>query len=114
MMDKKIDLKIFVPPVVACNYEKSWKYAVDMVQKRLEARFGDIFELEMIVLLSLESFEYPEIIDGLQQKKFEPPIITLNGEVIKHGGKLSEGFLRRIIEEELARKHPDVLSDSMN
>ena len=112
-MNKKIELKIFVPPVVACNYQKSWKYAIDMVQKRLEARFGDIFELQMIELLSLESFSYPEIIAGLQQKKLDAPIITLNGEVIKHGGKLSEGFLRRTIEDELDREHSGLLSNNL-
>jgi len=30
-MQNKFDIKIFVMPVGACSYEKSWQYAVDMI-----------------------------------------------------------------------------------
>lgn len=98
-MDKKFDIKIFVMPVGACSYEKSWQYAVDLISKKLKERLGNVFEMKLIEIFSPESFSYKEIMEGIQQEKLKTPVITVNGNLIQSGGKLSE----RNIREELER-----------
>lgn len=98
-MDKKFDIKIFVMPVGACSYEKSWQYAVDLISKKLKERLGNVFEMKLIEIFSPESFSYKEIMEGIQQEKLKTPVITFNGNLIQSGGKLSE----RNIREELER-----------
>lgn len=98
-MDGKFEIKIFVMPVGACSYEKSWQYAVDLVSKKLKDRLGNVFDMKLIEIFSPESFSYKEIIEGIQNEKFQTPVVTLNGKIIQTGGKLSE----RNIREELER-----------
>lgn len=98
-MEKKYDIKIFVMPAGACSYEKSWQYAVDLVSKKLKDRLGDVFEMKLIEIFSAESFSYKEILEGIQQEKFQTPLITLNGKIIQTGGKLSERGIRVEIEK---------------
>lgn len=97
-MEKKFDIKIFVMPAGACSYEKSWQYAVDLVSKKLRDRLGDIFDMRLIEIFSAESFSYKEIMEGIQQEKFQTPVVTLNGKIIQTGGKLSERAIRMKIE----------------
>ncbi|MCL5030623.1 MAG: hypothetical protein M1480_16550 [Bacteroidetes bacterium] len=75
-MEKKFDIKIFVMPAGACSYEKSWQYAVDLVSKKLRDRLGDIFDMRLIEIFSAESFSYKEIMEGIQQEKFQTPVVT--------------------------------------
>ena len=99
-MEKKIDIKIFVMPVGACSYEKSWEYVFEMISEKLKARSGDVFEMKLIEIFSLESFSYKEIMEGIQAEKLHTPIVTLNGRIIQSGGKLSEPIIRKEIEKE--------------
>ncbi len=98
-MEKKFDIKIFVMPAGACSYEKSWQYAVDLVSKKLKDRLGDAFDMKLIEIFSPESFSYKEIMEGIQQEKFQTPVVTLNGKIIQTGGKLSERGIRVEIEK---------------
>jgi len=98
----KYDIKIFVMPVGACSYEKSWQYAVDLISKKLKDRLGEIFDMQLIEIFSPESFSYKEIIEGIQQEKLQTPLVTINGKIIKSGGKLSENKIRVFIEGELS------------
>jgi disulfide oxidoreductase YuzD len=99
-MKNKLDIKIFVMPVGACTYEKSWQYAVDLVSKKLKNRLGDIFEMKLIEMFSPESFSYKEILEGIQQEKLQTPLVTINGNIIQSGGKLSERAIRIEIEKQ--------------
>ena len=98
-MNKKLDIKIFVMPVGACSYEKSWQYAVDLVSKKLKDRLGDVFDMKLIEIFSPESFSYKEIMEGIQNEKFQPPVVMLNGKIIQTGSKLSERNIREEIEK---------------
>ncbi len=100
-MNKKFDIKIFVMPVGACSYEKSWQYAVDMISKKLKERLGDTFEIMLIEIFSPESFSYKEIIEGIQQEKLQTPVVTIDGKIIQSGGKLSERKIREELEQRL-------------
>lgn len=99
-MGKKIDIKIFVMPVGACSYEKSWEYAVDLISNRLKFRLGDIFDMKLIEIFSPESFSYKEIMEGIRVEKFSTPVVTMEGRIIQSGGKLSEPKIRMEIEKE--------------
>ncbi len=85
-------------PVGACSYEKSWQYAVDMISKKLKTRLGDVFDMKLIEIFSPESFSYKEIIEGIQQEKLQTPVVTINGNIIQSGGKLSERAINTEIE----------------
>ena len=98
-MEKKFDIKIFVMPAGACSYEKSWQYAVDLVSRKLKDRLGDVFDMKLIEIFTPESFSYKEILEGIQQEKFQTPVVTLNGKIIQTGGKLSERGIRVEIEK---------------
>ncbi|MHB1686420.1 MAG: hypothetical protein ACYCVH_03470 [Ignavibacteriaceae bacterium] len=99
-MDSKFDIKIFVMPVGACSYEKSWQYAVDIISKKLKDRFGDIFGINLIEIFSPKSFSYKEIMEGIRNEKLQSPVVTINGNIIQSGGKLSEREIRMEIEKQ--------------
>ncbi|MFA3781579.1 hypothetical protein ABRY23_00780 [Melioribacteraceae bacterium 4301-Me] len=98
-MNKKFDIKIFVMPVGACSYEKTWQYAVDLISKKLKERLGNVFEIKLIEIFSPESFSYKKIMEEIQNEKLQTPLVTLNGKIIQSGGKLSERNLRLEIEK---------------
>lgn len=98
-MGKRFDIKIFVMPVGACSYEKSWQYAVDMISRKLKIRLGDIFDMKLIEIFSPESFSYEEIMREIQGERLKVPVVTFNGKVIQSGGKLSERNIRSEIEK---------------
>ena len=99
-MQNKTDIKIFVMPVGACSYEKSWQYAVDLISKKLKERLGDVFDMKLIEIFSPESFSYTEIIEGIQQEKLQAPVVTMNGKIVQSGGKLSERGIRIEMEKQ--------------
>jgi len=101
-MEKKIDIKIFVMPIGACSYEKSWQYAVDLISKKLKDRLGNIFDIKLIEIFSPESFSFKEILEGIQNEKLQIPVITINDKIIQSGGKLSESNLRMEIKKLMA------------
>ncbi|MCX6173954.1 MAG: hypothetical protein NTZ27_04270 [Ignavibacteriales bacterium] len=100
-MNNKCDIKIFVMPAGACSYEKSWQFAVDMISKKLKERLGDVFEMKLIEIFSAESFSYKEILEGIQKEILQTPIVTINGEIIQSGGKLTERSIRMEIEKQI-------------
>lgn len=97
-MEKKFDIKIFVMPLGACSYENSWQYAVDMISKTLKDRVGGIFDMKLNEIFSPESYSYKEIMEGIQQEKYQTPVVTIDGKIIQSGGKLSERNLKFEIE----------------
>lgn len=103
-MDKRFDIKIFVMPVGACSYEKSWKYAVDMISKKLKDRVGDELDIKLIEIFSPESFFYAEIMEEIQKEKLQTPVVTINGKIIQSGGKLSERVIRMEIEKQIIER----------
>lgn len=101
-MQNKFDIKIFVMPIGACSYEKSWQYAVEMISKKLKERSGNIFDIKLIEIFSPESFSFKEILEGIQNEKLQTPVITINDKIIQSGGKLSERNLRMEIKKLIA------------
>jgi disulfide oxidoreductase YuzD len=66
--------------------------------KKLKERLGDVFDIKLIEIFFSESFSYKEIIEGIQQEKFQTPLVMFDGRIIQSGGKLSERKIRNFIE----------------
>lgn len=97
--DKKVKVHIFAFPMEGCDPSKTWKAASEMIAKRLSARYGNRIQVEFIEIFSPESFDYPDILELIQNEQALPPIVTVEGKVVLSGGKLSERVLRGEIEK---------------
>lgn len=93
-----IIVRIFAPPMVACDPAKTWKAAAKMIERRVRARYSGAVQTEFIELFSPESFSYPEIMQLVETNAANPPYVTINGLLVLSGGKLSESVIRRELE----------------
>lgn len=91
-------IHIFGLPMAACDPNKTWKAAADLLGRRLQSRFGENVRTEYIELYSPESFKYENIVKLLKEGQ-SPPFVTIDGKLVQAGGKLSE----RIIALEFER-----------
>ena len=91
-------VRIFAPPMTACDPAKTWKSAAKMIERRLRAWYGEAIQTEFIELFSPESFTHPEIMQLVETDAASPPYITINGVLVSSGGKLSDGVIRRELE----------------
>ena len=91
-------IHIFGLPIVACDPNKTWKAAADLIGRHLQSRFGKDIHTVYIELYSPESFKFENIINLIKEGQ-SPPFVTVNDKLIQTGGKLSE----RIIAQELER-----------
>ena len=80
---------IFGLPIAACDPNKTWRAAADLIGRRLRAKFGEHVTVEYIELYSPESFKYENVVNLLKEGK-SPPFVIVNGKLIQSGGKLSE------------------------
>jgi len=80
---------IFGLPIAACDPNKTWRAAADLIGRRLRAKFGEHVTVEYIELYSPESFKYENVVNLLKEGK-SPPFVIVNGNLIQSGGKLSE------------------------
>ncbi len=77
-----IIVRIFAPPMVACDPAKTWKAAAKMIERRLRVRYGEAIQTEFIELFSSESFSYPEIMPLVETNAASPPYVTINGLLV--------------------------------
>ncbi len=57
--------------------------------ERLARRFGPGVTMEFVELFSPRSFKFPDVLTRVQSGS-ALPIVTIDGDVISEGGKLSE------------------------
>lgn len=95
---KKITVKIFAPPLDQCAGNNTWQSAASMVGMKLQKRYGNHVETEIIELFSPESFHHPEIMELVQKGEHQPPFITVNDKLVHSGGKISERAIRESID----------------
>ena len=93
-------IHIFGLPIAACDPNKTWKAATELIGRRLQSRFGENIRTVYVELYSPESFKFENIVNLLKEGQ-SPPFVTVNGKLIQAGGKLSE----RNIAQELERLH---------
>jgi len=86
-------------PIAACDENKTWRAASNMVFRKITDKFGSIVECEYIELYSPESFSHSEVMKLLKENNEKPPYIFINNELVKSNGKLSERVIITEIEK---------------
>gem|GEM_PF-738493 len=99
-------VRVFAPPPGECAGENTWENAVKALAGRLKPRLGDAVRFETVHLFSKQFFEHPEVMAMVQNGEAAAPIVTLNGELLQSGGKLSERKIREALEVALAAERP--------
>jgi disulfide oxidoreductase YuzD len=97
--DKWVHVRIFAFPMEGCDESKTWKAASRELIKRLKARYGNRVQAEFIEIFSPESFNYPEILEMIKTEQATPPIVTVDGDIVQSGGKISERIIRESLDE---------------
>ncbi len=98
MKSTKITVRIFAPPLGECAGNNTWQTAASMIGKKLQKRYGENVETEFIELFSPESFNYPDIMELVQNEEKQPPFIIVNDRLVHSGGKISERAIREEID----------------
>jgi hypothetical protein len=98
--DVMTTVHIFGLPIAACDPNKTWKAAADLIGRRLQSRYGENVLTVYVELYSPESFKFETIVNLLKEGK-SPPFVTVNGKLIQIGGKLSERSIRQELEQVL-------------
>ena len=96
-----ITIHIFGLPIVACDPNKTWKAAAELIGRHLQTRFGENIHTVYVELYSPESFKFENIINLIKEGQ-SPPFVTVNGKLIQTGGKLSERTIALELERLLA------------
>ncbi len=91
-------ITVFAPPATECAGANTWENAVLAFEHRFSKRYGNRVTFTTSHLFSPEFFQNPAVTEAVQQGA-EAPIITLNGQVIQRGGKLSERLIREELEK---------------
>ncbi len=81
-------VQVFGVPVGACSPEKTWEAAADLLRRRLTSRFGDQVAVEYVELFSPASFQYPGVLEDLQEGRAQVPVILVDGATVPSEGKL--------------------------
>jgi hypothetical protein len=95
-------INIFGLPLAACDPNKTWKAAAELIGRRLQSRFGENIRTVYIELYSPESFKFENIVHLLKEGQ-TPPFVTVNGKLIQAGGKLSERIIAQELEQLLVK-----------
>ncbi len=75
----------------------SWGEAVEFIRGRLTRRFDGRVTVEQVELFSQRSFEFPTVLEAIQQGA-ALPIVRVGDQLVSQGGKLSESRIARAIE----------------
>ncbi len=75
----------------------TWTAAVGFIRERLNRRFDGSVAVEQVELFSQRSFEFPTVLDAIQQGA-ALPIVLVGDQIVSQGGKLSESRIARAVE----------------
>ncbi len=75
----------------------TWTAAVGFIRERLNRRFDGRVAVEQVEIFSQRSFEFPAVLEAIQQGA-ELPIVLVGDHIVSQGGKLSESRIARAIE----------------
>jgi hypothetical protein len=105
MTDTRVSVfvQVFAAPSATCGSGSTWESVTAYLGERLHARFGESVVVEHIVMFTPRSFDFPDVMRGLQEGA-ELPIVRVGGEIVSSGGKLSESRIAQAIN---ARLEPD-------
>jgi len=84
-----------------CGGKMTWEEAVSILRERLQKRFGAQVRVEYVELFSPGSFAFARVLEGLQQERYQLPVVLVQEDVVSSGAKLNEGLIARHIRERL-------------
>ena len=90
-------IRIFTTPDASCGGGMTWAAAVGFIRERLNRRFNGRVAVEQVELFSQRSFEFPAVLEAIQQGA-ALPIVLVGDQIVSQGGKLSESRIARAIE----------------
>jgi len=86
-----------------CGGKMTWEMATAFLRERLEQRFGSQVAVHYVELFSPESFAFPAVLEGIQQERYQLPVVLVDGSVVSNGTKLNEGMVARHVRERLQK-----------
>ncbi len=90
-------VRIFTTPDASCGTGMTWTEAAKFIRDRLNRRFNGRVAVEQVEIFSQRSFEFPTVLEAIQQGA-ELPIVLVGDQIVSQGGKLSESRIARAIE----------------
>ncbi len=100
MTTEAIEVCVFTAPDASCGAGMTWAAACAFTSERLKRRFGDAFRVEQIELFGPRTFDFPQVVAAIEAGA-PLPIVTVSGQVVSQGGKLSERIISQAIEARL-------------
>jgi len=79
----------------------TWDAATAVLRNRLQKRFGRQVVVRYVELFSPESFAFATVLKGIQQERYQLPVVLVQEDVVFSGAKLNEGLIARHIRERL-------------
>lgn len=90
-------VRIFTAPDASCGTGMTWASAVGFIRDRLRRRFGEGVAVEHIEIFSPQSFEFPAVLEAIQDGG-QLPIVLVRDRIVSQDGKLSESRIARAVE----------------
>jgi len=81
----------------------TWEEAVSILRERLRKRFGAQVRVEYVELFSPESFSFATVIEGIQQERYQLPVVLVQEDVFSSGANLNESLIARHVRERLQK-----------
>ncbi|HZP00910.1 MAG TPA: hypothetical protein VFD30_11490 [Terriglobia bacterium] len=86
-----------------CSGKMTWETATTFLRERLEKRFGSQVAVHYVELFSPESFAFSAVLEGIQQERYQLPVVLVDGTIVTNGTKLNEGTIAQHIRERLQK-----------
>jgi disulfide oxidoreductase YuzD len=90
-----VTVTVLAPPSTPCSGKVTWQTATAALKERLERRFGEQVRVEYVELFSPESFSFAAVMEGIQQEKYQLPVVLVHEDIVSSGAKLHEGLIAR-------------------
>ncbi len=97
MTTAAIEVCVFTAPDASCGTGTTWSAACVLTSERLKRRFGDAVRVEHIELFCPRTFDFPQVVAAIEGGA-PLPIVTVGGQIVSQGGKLSERIIAQAIE----------------
>ena len=97
MTMEALEVCVFIAPDASCGTGMTWSAACAFTSERLKRRFGDAVRVEHIELFGPRTFDFPQVVAAIEGGA-PLPIVTVGGQIVSQGGKLSERIIAQAIE----------------
>jgi disulfide oxidoreductase YuzD len=96
-----VTVTVLAASTAPCSGKMTWNMATAFLRERLGQRFGSQVRVHYIELFSPESFVFSAVLEGIQQERYQLPVVLVQEDVVSSGAKLNEGLIARYVRERL-------------